>query len=92
MVAQLHFTKTNLILGQSQGKSDVVHGLPESASVAQPRLIRSARFVVIKPVGAQLPPWLFIELESFGSGTQNQTGVHGFADTLMISNSIFFNE
>lgn len=26
-----------------------------------------------------------------GGGTQNQTGVHGFADTPMISNSIFYN-
>jgi hypothetical protein len=47
---------------------------------------------MIKPVEAQLPPRLFIEIRSFGGGTQNRTGVHGFADTLMISNSIFFNE
>jgi hypothetical protein len=26
-----------------------------------------------------------------GGGTQNRTGVHGFADMLMISNSIFYN-
>jgi hypothetical protein len=29
MVARLLFTKTNLILGQSPGKSHVAHGLPE---------------------------------------------------------------
>jgi hypothetical protein len=27
----------------------------------------------------------------FGGGTQNRTGVHGFADIVMISNSIFYN-
>ena len=28
----------------------------------------------------------------FGGGTQNRTGVHGFADIAMIYNSIFYNE
>jgi hypothetical protein len=46
---------------------------------------------MIDPVNATATRSM-IEIEGFGGGTQNRTGVHGFADTPMIYNSIFFNE
>ena len=47
-------------------------------------LVLTMRLTRNQSVGAQLPPWLFIEVGSFGGGTQNQTGVKGFLDMMMI--------